>query len=34
MNLHQEKGCFVLIDFFVTSIVIGVSVYLMFSMRF
>ena len=34
MNLHQEKGYFILIDFFITSIVVGVGVYLMFSMRF
>ena len=30
MNIHQEKGCFVLIDFFVSGMVIGMGIYLMF----
>jgi len=34
MNLHQEKGSFVLIDFFISSIIISIGVYLMFSTRF
>ena len=34
MNIHQEKGCFILIDFLITGIVVGAGVYLMFSLRF
>jgi len=30
MNIHQEKGCFVLIDFLISGIVIGAGVYFMF----
>ena len=34
MNIHQEKGSFILIDFLISGIAIGAGVYLMFSLRF